>query len=166
MKFTKQLFLVLGFAAAFALAASAQQKTDPDPDHKPDVFLDNHRSPTQKKNKPPTSRIVSGHVVDDSGTPLEGALVDLTNTKTNEKRTFFTKKDGRYVFDDLSFTIDYRLQARWKTLMSDVRNLSQYDASPTPVRTLQVVTPEGNAAASTQKTNSANAAKDAPKPKQ
>jgi hypothetical protein len=165
MKFIKQLFVVVGIVAAFSLLANAQQKTDPDPEHKPDVFLDNHRSPTQKKGKPPTTRTVSGHVVDDSGTPLEGALVNLTDVKTNEKRTFFTKKDGRYTFEDLSFTKDYHIQARWKTLTSDQRNLSQYDPSATPVRILQVVTPEGNAGAPAKGTTAANAAKDAPKPK-
>jgi hypothetical protein len=165
MKFIKQLSLLVGIAAGFTLLANAQQRTDPDPDHRPDVFLDNHRSPTQKKGKPPTTRTVSGHVVDDSGAPLEGALVNLTNTKTNEKRTFFTKKDGRYTFEELSFTTDYHLQAKWKTLTSDERNLSQYDPAPTPVRILQVVTPEGNGAPA-KSTDAANAAKDAPKPKQ
>jgi len=57
--------------------------------------------------------------------------------------TFFTKKDGRYDFDDLSFTVDYKLQARWKTLVSDSRNLSQYDRAAKIVRILQVATPEG-----------------------
>jgi hypothetical protein len=164
MKFTK-LFLVVGIAAGFTLPANAQQKADPDPDHKPDVFLDNHRSPTQKKGKPPTTRTVSGQVVDDSGAPLDGALVYLTDTKTNEKRSFFTKKDGRYSFDDLSFTVDYHIRARWKALNSDERNLSQYDRAATLVRILQVVTPEGNAA-SAQGANAANAVKNAPKPKQ
>jgi hypothetical protein len=149
-----------GIAVGFALLASAQQKTDPDPDHKPDVFLDNHRPAIQKKGKPPTTRTVSGKVVDDSGTPLEGALVNLTDTKTHEKRSFFTKKDGRYTFDDLSFSVDYHLQARWKALISDERNLSQYDHAPTQVRILEVVTPEGGPAPTS------SAAKNTATPKQ
>jgi len=79
--------------------------------------------------------------VDDGGTPLEGALVTLTDGKTKEKRTFFTKKGGGYNFEELSFTNDYTLQARWKTLSSDVRNLSQYDRAARIVRILQVATP-------------------------
>lgn len=162
MNFKRQVSLVIGIAAGFTLLAGAQQKTDPDPDHKPDVFLDNHRPAIQKKGKPPTTRTVSGQVVDDSGQPLEGALVNLLDTKTNERRTYFTKKDGRYTFEDLSFTVDYHIQARWKTLISDQRNLSQYDHAPTLVRILQVATPEGVASAA----QSAATAKDAPKPKQ
>jgi hypothetical protein len=121
----------------------AQQRQDSTATKPPEVFLDNHRPLVEKKGKAPTSRTVSGQVVDDSGTPLENAVVTLTDGKSNEKRTFFTKKDGRYNFEDLSFTVDYKLQARWKTLVSDTRNLSQYDRAPKIVRILQVETPEG-----------------------
>ena len=139
--------IILGFVCVAAATAWAQQqRQDSTSTKKPEVFLDNHRPLIGKKEKTPTSRFVSGQVVDDSGTPLENALVTLTNSKTNEKETFFTKKDGRYSFEDLSFTIDYKLQARWKTLVSDSRNLSQYDRAPKIVRILQVATPEGKPA--------------------
>ena len=69
-------------------------------------------------------------MTDDTGQPLEGALVTLTDTKTKEKTTFFTKKDGRYHFEDLSFRIDYSVQARFKDKASEPRKLSQYDHSP------------------------------------
>ncbi len=45
----------------------------------------------------------------------------LTNTKTNSKVTFITKTDGRYNFGDLSFTIDYELQAKFKDASTDTR---------------------------------------------
>ena len=142
--------LILGVVCAAAATAFAQQqRQDSTATKQPEVFLDNHRPIKGKKEKAPTSRVVSGQVVDDSGTPLENALVTLTNSKTNEKETFFTKKDGRYNFEDLSFTIDYKLQARWKTLVSDARNLSQYDPAPKIVRILQVATPEGKPAPET-----------------
>ena len=139
----KGLTLAIVCAITAASALAQQQRQDSSAPKQPEVFLDNHRPLIHKKEKAPTSRVVSGQVVDDSGTPLENALVTLTNSKTNETRTFFTKKDGRYNFDDLSFTIDYKLQARWKTLVSDSRNLSQYDPAPKIVRILQVATPEG-----------------------
>ena len=133
--------------AAICVGATAglaqQQRQDSTATKPPEVFLDNHRPIIEKKGKAPTSRTVSGQVVDDSGTPLENALVTLTNSKSNEKETFFTKKDGRYNFEDLSFTVDYKIQARWKTLVSDSRNLSQYDRTPKIVRILEVATPEG-----------------------
>jgi hypothetical protein len=96
-----------------------------------------------KKDKMPTSRMVSGLVVDDSGAPLEGALVSLVNAKTKERREFFTKKDGRYKFEELSFSVDYQLRAKWKNLASDERKLSQYDHTARVVRTIEVTTPEG-----------------------
>jgi hypothetical protein len=107
------------------------------------VFLDNHRRLNQKKEKAPTSRTVSGTVTDDTGQPLEGALVTLLDVKSNERRTFFTKKDGRYIFEDLAFTSDYEVVAKWKKLVSETRKLSQYDHTAKVVRLLQVGTPEG-----------------------
>jgi hypothetical protein len=135
--------LMLAAVCDCATAVAQQRPPDSSTTKAPEVFLDNHRPLIQKKGKAPTSRTVSGQVVDDSGTPLENALVTLTDDKTKEKRTFFTKKNGRYDFEDLSFTVDYKLQARWKTLVSDSRNLSQYDRAPKIVRILQVATPEG-----------------------
>ena len=116
----------------------AQQITDPNPGHTPDAVLDNHRPLLSKKDKAPTSRIVSGQVVDGTGTPLEGALVILTNDSTKDKREFFTKKGGRYSFEELSFNIDYEVQARYKNSNSEARKLSQYDKSPKMVRILQI----------------------------
>ena len=139
----KRLVLLAGCCA---VAVMAQQRPEADPGKPPEVFLDNHRPVIQKKDKAPTSRTVSGQVVDDTGTPLENALVTLTDSKTKEKRTFFTKKDGRYNFQDLSFTNDYQLQARWHALTSDERKLSQYDRAAKIVRILQVATPEGTEA--------------------
>jgi len=129
--------LLAGFL--IALGALAQQTQD----SSPPVFLDNHRPLIQKKDKPATSRTVSGQVVDDSGQPLEGALVTLIDGKTKAKQEFFTKKDGRYKFDDLSFSVDYELRAKWKNLASEERKLSQYDHTARIVRMLEVTTPEG-----------------------
>lgn len=116
------------------------QTTDSNPAHQPSVFLGNHRPPN-KKEKAPTSRSVKGKVVDGSGQPLEGALVTLTDTKSNEKRTFITKQGGLYNFDDLSFTIDYRLEGRYKDMVSEPRKLSQYDHTPNMVRILDISSP-------------------------
>ncbi len=124
-------------ALAFASFSAAQQTTTPNSDHS-DVFLDNHRPLTNKKTKAPTSRNLAGKVVDDNGQPLQGALVTLTDEKTKQKTTVITKQDGRYSFDDLSFTNDYQVDARYKGLVSEPRKLSQYDRSVNVVRILQV----------------------------
>ena len=60
------------------------------------------------------------------------------STKTNSKVTFVTKPDGRYNFGDLSFTIDYELQAKLKDATTETRKISQYDRNPSVVRILEL----------------------------
>jgi len=143
MKLTRLLLSVLsGILVAFC--AFAQNPPTPSPQNNDaPVFLDNHRPLNPKKDKNPTTRTVTGTVVDDTGQPLEGALVTLVDGKTKERFQYFTKKDGRYKFDDLSFSVDYQLQAKWKALTSDERKLSQYDHTARIVRQLEVTTPDG-----------------------
>jgi hypothetical protein len=139
------------FTAAFVgigTSLAAGQITDPNPAQKPSVFLG---GPKEKKEKNPTSRSLRGTVTDDTGQPMDGALVTLLDTKSNQKWTFITKKDGRYNFDDLSFNIDYQVTAKYKALQSEPRRLSQYDHTVTMVRILQIVEPE---------TTTSNATKD------
>jgi Carboxypeptidase regulatory-like domain len=140
---SKRLLSAAGFVVLAAGIASGQTK-DPNPGHDPSVFVG---GPKYKKDKQATSRSLKGTVVDDTSRPLEGALVTLTDGKTKQKTTFITKKDGRYNFDDLSFTIDYQLVARYKNLQSEPRKLSQYDRSVNVVRVLEVTEPAQSEAA-------------------
>ena len=134
----KRPLSVLIFCGALTGLASAQATNNNPAAETPSVFLDNHRPLIKKKEKAPTSRDLTGKVIDSSGQALEGALVTLTDTKTNAKTTFITKKDGRFSFDDLSLTVDYRLQARFKDVVTEPRNISQYDPNTRMVRILQV----------------------------
>ncbi len=141
-------FVVASLATlALTLLCIAQQTVDPALNSHPkdNATFGNQKNP--KKEKAPTSRTVTGQVVDENGQALEGALVTLTDKKTNERTDFFTKKDGRYQFADLSFTIDYEVQARYKEKSSEVRKLSQYDTTPRPVRFLEIKTGAGTASA-------------------
>lgn len=135
------------FFASASIALSAglltAQISDPNPAQKPNVFLGN--GPKDKKEKRATSRYLRGTVTDDSGKPLEGALVTLLNTKDGVKTTYITKKDGRYSFSDLSFTNDYEVAARFKNQQSEPRKLSQYDRTVSIVRILQVGEPASSA---------------------
>ena len=56
-------------------------------------------------------RGVEGSVTNSSGALLEGAVVQLKNTKTLQVRSFVTLKDGRYQFQGLSTNADYELRA-------------------------------------------------------
>lgn len=135
---SKFLVVAIPMIVLSALSANAQSSDTNPNGNSNNVFLDNHRPLIQKKGKPPVARTVSGKVVDDSGKPLEGAIVTLTNTKTHERTQFITKGAGRYSFEDVSFTIDYDLQARYRDSTSDARRLSQYDHTANVVRILQV----------------------------
>lgn len=143
----KRLSLLLVIAAALVIVAPAQV-ADSNPARTPTVFLGNNR-PKNPKDKKPVDRSVKGKVVDQSGQPLGGALVTITDLKTNDKWTFITKNDGRYSFAGLSFTVDYELQARYHDWTSEPRKLSQYDHAPNTVRILPVG-PGSNSSAETK----------------
>lgn len=133
------VFILFGVSAGIGCAQSSGNPTNTGSTKPPEVFLDNHRPLiNKKKDKAPTSRDLTGKVIDSSGQGIEGALVTLTNTKTNAKTTFITKRDGRFNFDDLSLTIDYQLQARFKEATTEPRNISQYDPNTRIVRILQM----------------------------
>jgi hypothetical protein len=138
----KRLLLLL-FAMVVALPCLYGQAAQGDP--RGNVILGNEKNPKKEKN--PTSRNVRGTVTDESGRPLENALVTLTNQDTHESLTYFTKKDGTYYFDGLSFTTDYKLIGQYKNGKSIEKTLSQYDHSPRIVRILEVVQPPTTAAA-------------------
>lgn len=135
----KRLVLLLG-ACAMAMPLMAGQANDNNPGHNdPSVFLG---GPKYKKDKAPTSRYLHGTVTDDTNQPVAGALVTLSNGKTNDKLTFVTKKDGRYHFEDLKFNVDYSVQARYKNEASTSRRISQYDNRADVVRMLELQSPE------------------------
>ncbi len=131
------------YLAAFCvsvLTLTGQQTVDPalNSHVKDNASFGNEKAPKKEKN--PTSRTVSGQVTDETGQVLQGALVTLVDKKTNEKTSFFTKKDGRYQFADLSFMRDYEVQAHYKDKASVSRRLSQFDTTPRPVRILEIDT--------------------------
>jgi hypothetical protein len=63
---------------------------------------------------------------DDS--PVNGAVVQLKNTKTLQVRSFITKEDGTYHFYDLSLDIDFELKADYQGESSNTKKLSSFDS--------------------------------------
>ena len=64
----------------------------------------------QKKNKGDdqgNTRGVQGMVTSPEDTPVDGAVVQLKNTKTLQIRSFITKEDGLYYFHGLSTYVYY-----------------------------------------------------------
>jgi hypothetical protein len=130
------IVLFLGALLGLASATAFAQGTPVD-NNNPSVVV-GPGTPKEKKDHAITVRDVKGIVVDESGSPIEGALVSLTDLKTNRKLTFITKKSGRYNFDSLSLTEDYDVSAKKGALVSAVKHLSQYDRSTPLIRNLEL----------------------------
>lgn len=134
-------FAAAALFAGGAVAGSAQALPDTNPYHGSSATFGNYRPLIEHKQKPPTSKTVKGMVTDDSGKPVSGALVTLTDKGTKEHQQFFTKKDGHYQFEGLSFNKDYQVQASYKGRQSSLKTISQYDHTASQVRMLDIPSP-------------------------
>ncbi len=91
-----------------------------------------------KKGDEPAVRSVQGAVRDVSENLVEGAVVQLKNTRTLQVRSFITQGDGNYHFHGLSTSVDYELKAEHNGLASAVRRLSTFDSRRTAVINLKL----------------------------
>lgn len=101
----------LPLALAFALLASGMQWTNQ----------------KKEKGRDPNIRNVSGMVTLPDGNPAAGAVVHLKNLKTLQIRSYITREDGKYQFQNLSTSIDYELTASYHDLESPKRTLTIFD---------------------------------------
>jgi hypothetical protein len=92
----------------------------------------------QKKKGGETTRSVQGTVTVADDTPVNGAVVQLKNTKTLQIRSFITKEDGTYHFYDLSPDIDYELKADYQGASSNTKTLSSFDSRRQTVLNLKL----------------------------
>lgn len=120
MKLVNRVLLACLFLAGAAFA----QKQNPDPDTKPNVFLENNRIKNQKDSN---TRIIDGTVKDAADNPLANAIVQLKDTKTSKIVDFATKDDGKYIFRDLPLDINYELLAKQGDQASPVKKVSVFD---------------------------------------
>src|SRR5687767_15964945 len=81
-----------------------------------------------KKDKQETAtRTVQGVVTDASETAIEGAVVQLKDTKSLQIRSYITKSGGQYQFYGLNPDVDYELKADHQGASSRLRRLSSFD---------------------------------------
>jgi len=92
----------------------------------------------RKEKADPTIRSVEGVVTNAAGQTVQGAVVQLKNTKTLQIRSFISKEDGTYAFHGLSTNVDYELKAEYQGASSDVKNLSVFDSRRKAVINLQL----------------------------
>jgi hypothetical protein len=91
-----------------------------------------------QKNTAPPVRTITGVVTDGSGAPINGAVVQLENTKTLLIRSYIVKEDGIYTFNDLSMDVDYQLSAMANGHRSGTKIVSSFDSKPLVRVNLQI----------------------------
>ena len=92
----------------------------------------------QKKKGGENTRSVQGTVTAADDSLVNGAVVQLKNTKTLQIRSFITKDDGTYHFYDLSPDIDYELKADYQGASSNTKTLSSFDSRTQTVLNLKL----------------------------
>jgi Carboxypeptidase regulatory-like domain len=80
-----------------------------------------------EKEKGDSGRLLLGRVLDQSDNPVSGAIVYLSNTRTQTVKTYIVSQDGNYRFPALSPNIDYEVYAQYKGRKSDTKTVSQFD---------------------------------------
>lgn len=94
----------------------------------------------KKKEKPP--RTVMGIVVDESENPIVGAVVEMTDVKTGKKTAIYTQDGGHYQFAGIDQDHDYKIQASYKGVTSQIRTASSFDSRNTIRLNLQIPPPK------------------------
>ncbi|HLH17379.1 MAG TPA: carboxypeptidase-like regulatory domain-containing protein [Bryobacteraceae bacterium] len=97
------------------------------------------QQPKPKKGQAAT-RNVKGVVSKDGGAPAAGVVVYLKNTKSLQIRSFITKDDGEYFFNELSPDVDYELSAKDQNTgaASSTKILSSFDSRTNSIINLEL----------------------------
>lgn len=82
----------------------------------------------KKKNPEDSLRTVQGTVTDAADGTVDGAVVQLKNTKTLQIRSFVTQQKGAYYFHGLSPNVDYELRAEYQGASSPTKTVSSFDS--------------------------------------
>jgi hypothetical protein len=80
-----------------------------------------------KKQKGPTTKTVSGMVVDKAENGIGGAEVTLKDLQTGKVVAIYAEPDGQYQFSGLDPHHDYEIQAKFKGVVSETRQVSSMD---------------------------------------
>lgn len=135
------LALILSGVLCAPLAA---QQSDPKPTPSPrrdgGLFGGGTGGKKDKKERQEeeNTRAVAGVVRGETDDPVEGAVVQLKDTKTLKIRSYITKADGVFRFFGLSTNADYELRADFKNLSSPTKTLSIFDSRKQAVINLKV----------------------------
>jgi opacity protein-like surface antigen len=91
-----------------------------------------------KKDENANIRSVQGVVNNAQGEAVNGAVVQLKNTKTLQIRSFITRDNGTYYFHGLNTDVDYELRADSDGASSGSKTLSSFDSRKQAVVNLKL----------------------------
>jgi len=80
-----------------------------------------------KKQKGPTTKTVSGVVMDRSEKGISGAEVTIKDLQTGKILAIYAEANGEYQFSDLDPNHDYEIKASFKGAASETRQVSSID---------------------------------------
>ena len=121
------LFAVFGFTSL-----AVAQQGGAGPSNNPPLFKGPRKQADAKE------RTLTGTVTDSMDNPVEGAVVQIKDTKTLRVRSFLTKADGKYQFHGLSLDTDYEVKAERNGQSSNTRTLTVYDTRKDPILNLKI----------------------------
>jgi hypothetical protein len=81
----------------------------------------------QSKAKDDGTRTVQGQVLDPDGKGAVRAVVQLTDTRTLQVRSFITQEKGEYRFSGLRGDTEYEIRADFQGMSSPTKRLSVFD---------------------------------------
>ena len=97
--------------------------------------------PLSAKEKKPTTKTVTGQVLDHADNGIDGASVSLKDLQTGVTTAVYTRDGGHYQFYDLKTDHDYELQATSKAGKSETRQVSSVDTRMKVVINLTIPPP-------------------------
>ena len=91
-----------------------------------------------KKDENANIRTVQGVVSNAQGEAVNGAVVQLKNTKSLQIRSFITSDDGSYHFVGLGTDVEYQLKAFHDGVNSSWKTLSVFNSKKTAIINLKL----------------------------
>jgi hypothetical protein len=85
------------------------------------------RPPLSAKEKRPTTKTLTGQVLDQAENGIDGASVTLKDLQTGVTTAVYTRDGGHYQFYDLKPNHDYEIQATSKGGKSETRQVNSVD---------------------------------------
>lgn len=92
----------------------------------------------KEKREAAAERVVQGTVFDANDKPVDGAVVQLKDSRTRQVRSFITQSEGAYHFAGLKIDNDYDLKADHSGATSGWKTLSVFDTRKNPVINLKL----------------------------